>query len=172
MVFKTIVTIININTSLTSVSLVLWTQKDNDHPILMVNPIAIISVILMIDVSIICVIVIIISLFEFWDLSIFDLYVQLMLDNDTREIETCCKIQLKGPCLNRTGVHQNLGVYLLISFNLQPTGVEENFLPFGWKTTMTSNDPIFQYSNVQKFQYSNVPMFQCSNVKMCKCSNV
>ena len=26
---------------------------------------------------------------------------------------------------------------ILIFFNLQPTGVDENFLPLGWKTTVT-----------------------------------
>ena len=30
-----------------------------------------------------------------------------------------------------------LKVILIFFFNLQPTGVDENFLPLGWKTTMT-----------------------------------
>ena len=35
------------------------------------------------------------------------------------------------------------------SFNLQPTGVDENFLPLGWKTTMTHSNQLF--GNVNTF---------------------
>ena len=39
----------------------------------------------------------------------------------------------------------------MISFNLQPTGVEENFLPFGWKTTMTCTNTRIQIRNLSNF---------------------
>ena len=39
----------------------------------------------------------------------------------------------------------------MISFNLQPTGVDENFLPFGWKTTMTCTNTRIQIRNLSNF---------------------
>ena len=42
-----------------------------------------------------------------------------MLDNDTRDIETCCKIQQMDPCPNQTGAHQSLVVFPFISNALQ-----------------------------------------------------
>ena len=75
----------------------------------------------------------------------------------------------RGPagigCLNHTGVNQNLGVYHLISFNLQPTGVEGNFLPLGWKTTKTRSkqDNSGQLEMIQSSHLAKVNSFLLQN---------
>ena len=48
------------------------------------------------------------------------------------------KFNKRPPVLSGQGEDtKNLGVFHLISFNLQPTGKEENFLSLGWKSTMS-----------------------------------